>query len=341
MKINHFFEQIENHREYGLRKTRLQSKPIIENIEIISTCNLYCSFCIEPPKRKQKFMTLDQIIKITKDNHSLLENRHVWLHHYGEPLLHPQLIEIISDLRENNVYPRLSTNATLLNPELSEQIIQSGLSEIVFSVDGTNKDSYETVRVNADYAKVLKNINYFLNLKKEMHSKEPITQVQLINLNNQEVQPFINYWLQTDVDWINIKTPSTRALQIRDKNLMNSIQNSSQYKKEFPCYWFWSSLIILSDGDVVPCCTDLKGNIVLGNVFDQKLEDIWNNNQIKTIRYEQASNNYVQSPVCASCPEKRGYSISFEEKLEQEKVKSYSGETIKFNSHMLIKNEKN
>jgi radical SAM protein with 4Fe4S-binding SPASM domain len=345
MKTYTFFDQIQNHKEYAAREVELISSPTIENIELISLCNLECKMCVVPPERSQRMISLEQVIDITEKNIDLLKGEYVWLHHFGEPLMHPQLIDIINYLSEAGINPRLSTNGTLLTYETSKNLILSGLKEIVFSLDGVNKESYEQLRKGGNFNQVRENIRDFLEIKDSLNSQEPITQIQFVNIYNskEEAQQFIDYWSETSVNWINIKTPSTRAHQVVDEKIKKSILKAypkeDPLKKDFPCYWLWSSLVILSDGNVVPCCTDLSGINVLGNVFEDTLSDIWSGARAKSLRQDQISGEYNLSPICQQCPEIKGYSCSFEEKKNEESmIAHYKKRQLKHGHHLLIKN---
>ncbi len=350
MRLYTFFDQLENNREYSRRKVRLDSSPTIENIEINSDCNLSCTICITPPKRERKIMTLDQVMEITGENRELLEGQHIWLHHFGEPLKHPELEGIIHYLVQNGINPRLSTNATLLDEKKSEEIIKAGLSEIVFSIDGMDTASYNSIRKGADFKKVLGNILSFLDIKKSMGSTTPITQVQLVDVygNGKTADDFISYWSGTSVNWINVKKPSTRAMKVRDLKMRDAIITNYNLKTEsnteYPCYWLWSSLIILSDGNVIPCCTDLKRENILGNVFGQTLMEIWYGDKAMKLRHDQSLGDYSSSPLCSVCPEIRGYSHSFEEEMKYQQARKDANQRpgkspgINLNHHRLIRN---
>jgi len=345
VKLYDFFTQIENHKEYASRNLILNAKPIIENIELISECNLNCRMCIPRPKRKQKMMSVNQLKSIVDRNLSILKGEYVWLHHFGEPLLHPDLSEIISYLSSNGINSRLSTNCMLLNPEISENLIKTGLKEIVFSVDGMDENKFNYLRRRADYNLVASNVMNFLKLKQKMNSKIPVTQVQYVNIDGSklDVERYINFWSKTSVNWINIKKPSTRANCVQDKRIMEKIYKQLKlkegYKRRFPCYWLWSSLIVLSDGDVVPCCTDLAGKNIVGNALQQDLRAIWNSEKMQQFRRDQVDGRFELTALCKDCPEIRYYNCSFEEKLNEEKMKKKKfKEGLRFNHHLFIKN---
>jgi len=340
VKLYDFFSQADNHKEYASRKTKLTSMPVIENIELTAQCNLNCLMCIPAPLRKQKYMTFPQLKFIVEKNINLLKGEYIWLHHYGEPLMHPDLFEMISYLVQKGINPRLSTNCTMLSSKISRKLIKSGLKEIVFSVDNGNEKDYNYLRKGADYNKTLNNVREFLKIKEEMDFQTPITQVQYldINHNEKEIAEFIYKWSKTTVNWINIKKPTTRINCISDCNILKKINSSSMAKRnEHPCFWFWSSFVILCDGDVVVCCNDLKGSNIIGNAFNDDLTDLWNSKKIKKIRKEQINGKFSLSPVCENCPEIKSYNISFKDKLREETNNSRQG-PISFGSHNLIRN---
>jgi|SRR3989344_2356351 len=343
MKIYDFNAHREHHREYCAGNIILSSKPIIENIELISCCNLKCRMCVEAPKRSKSFISLGEVKQIVEENYDLLKGEYIWLHHFGEPLLHPEIIEIISYLVSKGINPRLSTNATLLNREFSEKLVKSGLKEIVFSMDTLDKDKFEYYRVGANFDDVLKNILDFLKIKRELKSTTPITQIQCINidLTDEEIAKYLDYWKRHDVNWINLKTPSTRANQVqcyKTKEMIKKKHGALADKESAHCFWLWSSLIILSNGDVALCCGDLKGINIVGNVFKEKLIDIWNGRRMQEMRLSHLNGSFDKTPLCKNCPEIVCYKSSFEDREKKELLRNEKKNEINLNHHRLIEN---
>lgn len=336
----------DNFREHLLKQTKSGSRPWISNIELISICNLQCRICIDKPLRQKRVMQLEQVVKIAEKNRDLLVGQRIWLHHFGEPLLHPQLTEIIRYLSNLGVLPRLSTNATLLHSEISRNLMEAGLDEIVFSIDGANRQTYEGIRIGAKFETVRNNVLEFLNIKSKLKKNKPTTQVQLVNVSNSdsEINDFIQYWAKTSVDWINIKTLSSRALRIKDDSLRDEIayrnSRANAVTRRNPCYFLWSTLIILSDGKVVPCCADLMGEIVLGNAFDDSLLDIWNGLTISSIRNEHLLGDYRMASVCRDCPDAESGPSQNTDSPKDEACVEYIGNKSPshLKRHRLIKN---
>ena len=72
------------------------------------------------------------------------------------------------------------------------------------------------------------------------------------------------------------------------------------------CYGLRDQIGILCDGTVVPCCLDHEGDIALGNLFEQSLEDILETERAKSI-YEGFRNKKAAEELCRKC----GYAKRF------------------------------
>ena len=88
-------------------------------IEITSSCNLTCSFCQET-KRDKRFMSLDEFSHVIDQVKPLTE--FIYLHVKGEPLLHPQLGDILQICHDEGMRVNITTNGTLLKKQLDTLI---------------------------------------------------------------------------------------------------------------------------------------------------------------------------------------------------------------------------
>ena len=137
-----------------------KNDPVIANIEITTYCNLKCQFCARTQlKKSNQQMPFDRFRNIL----ALLPNIYkIVLVGLGEPLLHPQLGDFISYAKSLNKKVGLVTNAMLLTPETSKQLLEAGLDSIAFSIDGSDVDLASLVRKGTDFKKVIKNIKEFV-----------------------------------------------------------------------------------------------------------------------------------------------------------------------------------
>ena len=81
----------------------------------------------------------------------------------------------------------------------------------------------------------------------------------------------------------------------------NNYEIKKARRRYFPCSHLWSSMVIRWNGDVVPCCRDLLSGIVLGNVNDESLSDIWNGKNLIALRKKQKEFRYHEIPICKNC----------------------------------------
>jgi len=94
-----------------------------------------------------------------------------------------------------------------------------------------------------------------------MGAVTPFTDLHVIKIAEATplIDSFVGFWKDTPVD-------ETQALK-KDWYF-------GRRSERHPCRWFWSSVIILWDGRIVPCCHDMQGKIIIGNIKDNTLEAI-------------------------------------------------------------------
>src|SRR5262249_11850487 len=124
----------------------------------------------------------------------------------GEPMLHPQLFDMIRHCKTHGVATGISTNATTLNETRGRELIASGLDYLIFAFDGTTPEVYEKYRKGANFNKVRQNILNFLRLKKELRSNI-FCIVQMVRLpeNEHQIRDFFKMWNIEGIDAVRIK----------------------------------------------------------------------------------------------------------------------------------------
>ena len=105
----------------------------IVQIELTNHCNRRCSYCGQiNMKRDRGFMSLDTVYRCIDILHQLKQTT-VGLHHFGESLLHPQFLDIVSILNPRNITPWLNTNGDLLTDSFIERLAKVKLQHLVIS----------------------------------------------------------------------------------------------------------------------------------------------------------------------------------------------------------------
>lgn len=124
---------------------------------------------------------------------------------FGEPLLHPEFLEMIEYAKRKEVKISLYTNGINLNGEITKAIIEN-VEEIFISLDASEKDTYHRIKGKPDFPIVVSNIQSLLSLKKEKIKKggftdwvKPVTVLQIIRMkeNEGEIDAFWRRWKQS------------------------------------------------------------------------------------------------------------------------------------------------
>ncbi|MGQ9628796.1 MAG: radical SAM/SPASM domain-containing protein [bacterium] len=92
---------------------------------------------------------------------------------WGEPLLHPRILDMVRFSKSVGVFATFITNGTLLDESVAEGLISAGLDEVIFSVDGASPGVYEGIRRGADFHRVMGNIEGLSRLRRRMKVRLP------------------------------------------------------------------------------------------------------------------------------------------------------------------------
>lgn len=266
-------------------------------LEPTDKCNLACPLCINKtiPEDTKGCMEWPLFKKIIDQLQG--EICDVNLFHRGEPLLHPQIADMVNYVSEKGLNSRIHSNATMLTEELSKELLDNGLNYISFSFDGFDKATYEKNRVNANFEKTLANIKNFLELKKTL-KKNTFVVLQIIDSNiapdKKLKKEFLKQFDDLPLNKISIRTPHNWAGGIGTSGIQRA-------KKPIPCTFPWYGLTIFHDGKVVSCPQDYKGIIYLGNIGKEKLQDIWNGKAMQELRRNFSKKDYSLYEPCANC----------------------------------------
>jgi MoaA/NifB/PqqE/SkfB family radical SAM enzyme len=224
----------------------------------------------------------------------------LFLHLWGEPLIHPRIGDLLSyasgkpSIRETV----MSTNATLLDGVRSEAILRSGLSCLVFSIDGATKATYETLRSGADFESTLSNVVAFLGRRKASGGG-PRVVLQIIEMRQtvDEVDAFRRRWeplLRAD-DEISVKPYNNWASH-------DGALPSRGIPFRTPCLSFlWDFLAVTWDGAVLPCCHDSEAELAIGDATASSLEEIWRGEGLSRLRRAHLDLDFERFPLCAGC----------------------------------------
>ncbi len=288
---------------YWRKNERLNYLPLRLWIEATSCCNLRCVMCpqSEPTYIERGFIEFSLFKKIIDEAKAFVYD--VNLHHRGESLLHPDLAEMIDYARKAGLYTRLHTNATLLNANRAQEIIGAGLDFISFSFDGFTKENYESIRRNAKFEETVNNISDFLILKEKSGRKKPFTVFETMELGEVKTKDYRlvraalrDKLYSLHLDKFVIKSPHNWAGSYAGKD-----EKSGQSAKFSACTFPWFAMVILWNGDVSPCPQDFFGCLIMGNLLQSSIAEIWSNNSYISIREAMKQKKVEGLNPCYKC----------------------------------------
>ncbi|MBZ5498337.1 MAG: radical SAM protein [Acidobacteriia bacterium] len=281
---------------YLLKRARVPGGPLTLAIESTAKCNLFCPMCPReylyfPPKD----MDLALFRKIIDEAKEFLE--FAVPYGVGEPLLNPEIYEMISYCRKLGVPTGISTNATVLNEKAAHRLIEAGLDYIIFAFDGARPETFAKYRKGADFDKVRGNILTFLRVKKEMRSRIfCIIQVVRLKDNSQEIPDLVRMWRVEGINEVRIKKD-----EVHNEGSAIPGDDGSRPPLRHPCYLLWRGpMYIHYDGTVFPCCYIYPDQPV-GNVKRETLSRIWNSEKMVQLRQAHIDGDLSSYKACLNC----------------------------------------
>ncbi len=265
-------------------------------LEITNVCNLSCSFC-PGTVRPSKFLSTDEFIFLLPKLRPYAE--YLYFHLMGEPLLHPELSRFLKIADDNGFRVILTSNGTLLKKRKAELLEAASLHKINLSLH-----SFEANERGADFDEYL---SACLELGRiPAPERNFIVAYRLWNGGgadrlNGRIESAMHEAFPGDWDAVRggFRLADRVFLQYGEKFDWPGYSPEESNENTF-CYALRDQIGVLSDGTVVPCCLDRNGDLALGNLFSQSMEEILNSERARSI-YEGFSRRTAAEELCRQC----------------------------------------
>jgi MoaA/NifB/PqqE/SkfB family radical SAM enzyme len=272
-------------------------------LESTNMCNASCVMCPYPSMiRRKGVMSFELFQKIVDEYSTSSRTTRLQMNNIGEPFLDRSLLKKIRYAKEQGIDSVFCfNNGSQLDGKTSEELIDSGLDEMIISLDGTDKASYEKVRKNLVFEEVLNNIKNLAELKAEKGAQKPRVELHITvsSVNRSEERHFARK-MGKIADTVSIAYAHDWAGQLKPDS--RGGQGGKRIQGA-PCANLWSELTILWNGSVALCCLDYEGKILLGDVNDTSIKTIWNGGKLKRIRALHLKHEFT-TPLCQRCTER-------------------------------------
>ena len=274
--------------------------PSFVQFETNTVCNAACTFCPYPQMTKRPRMPWSMILYIIEQVAASSSTICPFL--YQEPLLEKRLVAILDNIKQFN--PKCETvifsNMSVMTPELAREIIESQLLDrLVVSYYAPNKYVYELLQPPLNFEQTAQNIRDFMTLRRSLKRSKPSVTLHYIT-----IPPLVEHAEQFFKEW----TPVVDKVGFVHYDTFHGVKpviDETPYygaplaEVMVPCQRVWSQLNVLSNGDVVPCCLDFNGEVVLGNVEEKTLREIWLDEPYQTLRQSHVNGDIPE--LCREC----------------------------------------
>lgn len=216
----------------------------------------------------------------------------------GEPLLHPQIGDLVAAASARGLRTVIHTNAMLLVPERGQRLIEAGLDEVSFSINGADEERIRQVQPGAHLGTMVENVRAFHDLRARTGGRRPRTTLQIIQPPDEALIPgarLRGLFGSGMPDRILRLAPHGWGGQLRGDEV---VLRGRHYH---PCQPLWQGMSVGWDGRVFLCCGDLNGIHPVGDLACQDLMDVWHGERLLEARRRVASDRRESLPLCASC----------------------------------------
>lgn len=285
--------------------------PFVIFVDPSDRCNFECKFC--PTGNKQlmkeigrplKAMKFDLFRKIIDDIREFDQPIKVLrLYKDGEPLLNPKFVDMVKYAKDN---PKIlsidtTTNASLLNPQKNLEIIEAGLNRINISIEGINYKQYkEFSNYKIKFDKFVENIQHFYENRNKCEiiikingdvisedDKKLFHEIFHNKANGIYIEHVMSCWPEFELDGVQVN---------KEHGVYGQV-----IKEVMICPYVFYSFSINSDGTASLCFLDWSRKLIIGDVKEASVKDIWKGNKMRAYQEMFLMKKRKDHPVCREC----------------------------------------
>lgn len=277
-------------------------------IDPSSVCNFRCYYC--PHGNKEARMTMPQSIMPAELAKKCIDDltefpqkiKKLLFAQIGEPLLNKELPEIVAYASKRAVAECLciTTNASVLTPELSEKLISAGIGRFDISLYGLNSESYQSFcKYSIDFDMLQKNIEYLYSIKKAAHIAVKISDA-VCKTEKDEHEFYRRFSPICDTVCIEHMVPIWYDIgNFTVDDGFDIYMHTAQKKAVCPIPFY--TMVVQSTGVVVPCSNDWNTQLPMGDAHKESLFSIWNGEKFCNLRINLLKNGCSSVSPCNRC----------------------------------------
>ena len=284
--------------------------PVCIDMELTNNCNLHCLFCptgTGTSTRNKGFMAEEVFQKILEN----LKGTKVGLRfsRWGEPTLHPKIIDFFKMAKEDGHLLHLNTNGQLLNETFITNLINTGLDSIKFSFQGVDEKTYQEMRQDSSFKKLLENIKTVYNIRGEkalpyIHVSTTTTYETDDEIKGfkESISPFCDLVTAGKTKLEHIEIEKTKLNGSQKKLLLELKEKESMVEERLKiCPEVFGKVSVDWDGQITGCCSDYNREMIIGDIKKDSLYNIFHGEKVEEYRKMLRKREFEKIPHCSRC----------------------------------------
>jgi len=283
-------------------------RPRTINLEVTNICDLRCIMCkrIERPKGYLRLELLKEFLPEAKH----MGVQQAGLFTVGEPILHPQIGEIVELCKNQGFYTYIDVNGNSLTEEKAHVLVDSGLDSIKFSIAAADEDTYARIHRGGSLSNVYNNLKTLKKIRDEKHSRMRILVSFIIMQENQHQIELFREKMRDYTDEIEYTVVNNAADRMdRDAFEALRIDTFDIPNKNGICSNPWTRIVMSWDGYISLCCIDYELDISIGKYEKGNLNMLFTGQKAKAIRRAMLEKRYDDLPVTCNMCERLKYDV--------------------------------
>jgi len=298
------------------RQSFHRGNPVKIGIEPTTACNLRCPEC---PSGLRSFTRPTGMIDVALYRQIIDQLApdlvYLLLYFQGEPFLHPQFLDMAHHAYTKGIFSATSTNAHYLDNDRAKATVQSGLSEVIVSIDGTTQDTYAAYRKGGKLERVWQGLRNLIYWRQKLGLLHPhiVIQFLVVRHNEHQIAEIRRIGKTLGVDAVVLKTAQIYQYQ-QGHPLIPTNDRYSRYRQkedgsyviknslQDQCWKLWQGAEITWDGRVLPCCFDKDAKYEMGKLGESTFDKIWKNTHYQAFR-NKILQSRKQIDICQNCSE--------------------------------------
>ena len=270
---------------------------------------------------KRGWMEVDMFKKIVDGFKEFPEKiKKIKIGNHGEPTLHPDVAEMVKYAYESNTADiiEMFTNGSRLTPELNEAMVNAGLQRINISLEGlTDKRYLEVAGVKQNFQEIIdgvkslyeiktrekSDLQIYVKIADQAHALKGDKDLKFMMTDEENKFFFETFTPICDEIFVEKVVPQWADTQL-DKQ--NDVEDTGMYGQKInqwkdSCPFIFMYMHFNCDGTVSPCTLDWPRKVVIGNVNDESVKDIWEGKALRELQVAMLAGKRQCINLCNNC----------------------------------------